>query len=191
MKLDVPYKIISEISTDILDNIIKNFTEEDWYINDYRRLVGTMKNTNSIGIKHTEKCVNSDPYSNDAIRSIKEDVLYDKYYSLIEPILEHLKTTHVYRQYAAFFARLEPHSCVGAHKDGNKPFLALCNRIHVPIITNPAVKYIIEGVEYYWERGKIYEFDNMREHAVVNRSNEYRVHLVINLYNLTDEELNN
>jgi hypothetical protein len=190
MKLDIPYKKVSEISINILDNIIANFVEEDWHVDDYRRNAGNMENTNSIDVIHTKKCVNSDPNSNDAIRSIQKGILYDKYYPLIEPILDHLKTVYIYRQYAAFFARLEPHAIIGTHRDGNKPFLASCHRVHVPIITNPEVKYTIEGVEYYWEKGSIYEFDNMRPHGVINRSNDYRVHLVINLYNLTDEELN-
>ena len=56
---------------------------------------------------------------------------------------------------------------------------------------NPDVKYVIDDIEYYWEKGNIYEFDNMRLHGVINRSNQHRVHLVINLYNLTDEELHN
>jgi aspartyl/asparaginyl beta-hydroxylase (cupin superfamily) len=48
---------------------------------------------------------------------------------------------------------------------------------------------MIDKNMYYWERGKIYEFDNTRLHGVYNNSNEYRIHLVINLYNLSDEQL--
>ncbi len=191
MKLTIPYKKVSEIPLKIIDDIVSSFVEEDWHTSDYRKKADNMESTNSIPIFHTEKCINSDPYSNDAIRSIRKYPLYDKYYPLIDPILQHLKSIYEYRQYAAFFARLAPRSVVGSHVDGNKPFLASCHRIHVPIVTNSEVSYVIEGMEYYWKKGSVYEFDNMREHGVINRSDQYRIHLVINLYNLTNEELNN
>ena len=187
MKLDVPYKQLSTIPYDIIDNLVFNISENDWYISDYRNNATNMGNTNSIPIQHTEKCLGGEPGS--AIRNIKKEVLYDKYFPLIEPILDHLKQHYSYHTYTAFLARLDSKSEIGMHRDGNGPFLSLCHRIHVPIITNPDVKYVIDDVEYYWEKGNVYEFDNMRVHGVINRSEEYRVHLVINLYSLETVQL--
>lgn len=187
MKMDVPCKLISNIPESVINNIENAFTEEDWFVKDYRGALDNMVSVNSLPVYHSEICYKN-MSDNSVIRSIKKMPLYDKYYPLIEPILEQLKQHYEYRQYAAFFARLAPNSSVGEHADhGN--FLSLCHRIHVPIITNDKVFYKIDGQMFSWKRGEVYEFDNMRRHTSINKSEEYRVHLVINLYNLTDEQL--
>ena len=188
MKLDVPQKIIREIPTSLIDNLLNAFTEEDWHISDYRNGAGGMSKTNTIPILHTPLC-RTGQCDMGAIKSIKKELLYDKYYPLVEPILELLKENYQYRQCALFITRLAPHSVIESHPDSGN-FLELCHRVHVPLKTNPKVKYVIDDVPYYWEAGKVYEFDNTRVHGVINESDDYRIHLIINLYNLTDDELN-
>ena len=188
MKLEVDQKVVCSIDKMLIDNIVNTFVEDDWIISDYRRNIITMNTTNTIPVFHTPLC-RTGQYDMEPIRKLRKELLYDKYFPLIEPILDVLKEHYEFRQYAIFMTRVEPHSSIGEHRDkGN--FLELCNRIHVPLVTNPAVKYIIEDVPYYWEAGKIYEFDNTRLHRVENNSDDYRIHLIINLYNITDEELN-
>ncbi len=185
--MDVPFKVVTNISIDLLDNIINNIEESDWYFSDYRNAVGNMESVNSIPIHHTPLCA-SGLCNNKAIREIRKEPLYVKYYPLIEPILKELKEHYNFRQYAAFLARLHPHTNIGMHPDSGN-FLTLCHRVHVPLVTNPKIEYIIEDKKYYWKKGTIYEFDNTLLHGVSNKSNNHRIHLVINLYNLTDEEL--
>jgi len=77
-------------------------------------------------------------------------------------------------------AELPAGAKIAAHIDNGIGITAV-HRIHVPIITNPAVHFFIDKVSYYLEAGVVYEFDNTRLHAVDNRSAERRVHLMCDL----------
>lgn len=176
MKLDVKYKIIGELDSSIINNIKESLVEDDWFNYDYRRpmFVETEERGtyNSIMIRHSSE------YDNNTIRNMP---LYDKYYPLIEPILEKLKTYYDYEEYVALLARLQPGAIVNNHSDSGD-FLEYIHRIHVPIITNTNSKYTIENETMHWATGKMYEFDNMRLHGAINEGSEDRVHLIINLY---------
>jgi hypothetical protein len=52
-------------------------------------------------------------------------------------------------------------------------------RIHVPIITNPAVEFTCGGETVHMARGECWMFDSFRWHEVHNRGDERRVHLVL------------
>jgi hypothetical protein len=185
MKLDVPQKIIGDISMELVDNLLHAIEEDDWHEEDYRRDAGSMNHCNSIPIHHTELCYSA-LETKEPIRMIRECKLYDKFIPYINPILDELRKHYNFNQYACFLARLNPNQRVDAHIDRGT-FLSMCHRVHVPLKSNAKVKYIIENNTYYWEPGKIYEFDNMRLHGVVNTSEEDRIHLVVNLYNLPED----
>ena len=184
MKLDVPYKVLCDFDESLIEDIKNTIEEDDWYVNTVRNQMGNLEQTQSIILRYFEdytKITNiSDPNWN---KNIKNHALYNKYSSLIEKSLKQItdKTDIKVKDYLCFFARLRPNGKVGEHKDtGN--FLETCHRIHIPIVTHPECKYIIEGVEYHWETGKVYEFDNTRDHGVDNRNNAWRIHLMFNIY---------
>lgn len=183
MKLDVPFFEICDVPENIVDTIAESITEEDWYSNDYRNAVGNMDDTNSIPIHHTPLCA-SGLCTDEPIQKIRKEPAYEKFYPLIKPVLDILSEKYTYNQYSCFLARLKPGGKVGMHVDqGN--FLTKCHRIHLPLVTDENVLYVIDGVATHWKKGTLYEFDNTRIHGVLNNSEKtYRVHMVINLYNL-------
>jgi hypothetical protein len=181
MKLAVPYIEICDMPDELISGILGAIAEEDWHVSDYRRSAGNMSSTNTIPIHHTPLCATCG--TEEAIKAIRKEVLFEKFEPLLTPFLELLRGYYEFNQYAAFIARLHPHGDIGMHPDSGV-FLETCHRIHLPLQTNPKVAYCIEDQEYYWQRGKAYEFDNTRLHGVKNRSDEFRIHLVVNLYNL-------
>lgn len=185
MKLDIDQKEICDIDINIINDILNNIDENDWYVDDYRQSVPSMCDTSSIPIFHSSEC-HLNP--NKALWSVKKRPLFDKYYPLIKPILEKFKDYYDFNYHASFLSRIHPQGIIGYHIDQGE-FLERCHRIHVPIQTNENVFYWINGREYNWITGKSYEFDNTLQHAVFNRSNEHRIHLIINLYKLEDSEL--
>lgn len=187
VKLPEPCYEICDVPDALISGVLELIDEADWHVSDYRREAGNMESTNSIPIHHTPLCATCP--TDEAIKSIRKELLYEKYAASIRPILELLGTKYKYNQYAAFISRLEPNASIGMHRDRGA-YLETCRRIHVPLFTNPKVAYCIERKEYYWMRGKAYEFDNTRPHGVKNRSDEYRIHLVINLYDLPDDFIN-
>jgi aspartyl/asparaginyl beta-hydroxylase (cupin superfamily) len=73
-----------------------------------------------------------------------------------------------------------PGASVGEHADEGIS-LEQTHRCHVAVVTNPEVRFVIEGSSYYLEPGEAYEVDNMRLHSVSNPTGQRRVHLICNI----------
>lgn len=68
---------------------------------------------------------------------------------------------------------------VPSHSDGNYTWRNRV-RIHVPIITHPDILFSSVGnIDVHMAAGEAWTFDNWRQHAVYNRSDVDRIHLVI------------
>jgi hypothetical protein len=52
-------------------------------------------------------------------------------------------------------------------------------RIHVPVITNPGVRFFCGGEDVHMRPGEAWVFDSFRMHEVRNEGSEKRVHLVL------------
>jgi len=70
-------------------------------------------------------------------------------------------------------AEIKPHTdnCLG-YEDG-------CFRLHVPIVTNSEVEFILDGKRLVMNEGECWYIDANFTHSVANRGQEDRVHLVI------------
>ena len=49
------------------------------------------------------------------------------------------------------------------------------HRIHIPITTNPRVRFMIDGRPYQFKIGEAYEINNQRTHSVMNKGDEDRI----------------
>lgn len=52
-------------------------------------------------------------------------------------------------------------------------------RSHIPIVTNPAVHFVIDGERKHLRAGEVCEINHWREHTVRNDGETDRVHLVV------------
>lgn len=70
-------------------------------------------------------------------------------------------------------ARINPHRdyCLG-YEDG-------VFRLHIPIVTNPNVEFILAGERVIMDEGTCWYINANEEHSVANRGTEDRIHLVI------------
>ena len=75
---------------------------------------------------------------------------------------------------------LGPHAKIAPHRDGGAG-VVLVHRLHVPVVSNPGVKFFIDDIAHYLEPGIAYEFDNTRRHGVDNDSDSPRVHLMCDI----------
>jgi hypothetical protein len=55
------------------------------------------------------------------------------------------------------------------------------HRIHVPITTNPRVRFMIDGQPYRFKIGEAYEINNQLHHSVMNKGNEDRITFIFEL----------
>jgi hypothetical protein len=187
MKLEVPCLEVCDVPEQLIENLLDSIEERDWFAKDFRKEFGNLGASDSILLRHSIMCGDISCHDNDAaIEDLKNQPLYDKFSAQVEPFLSLLREHYVFNEYAAFIARMHSNAEIDMHVDrGN--FLSKCHRVHIPLQTNERVAYCIGDQEYYWRRGKAYEFDNTRPHGVKNRSSEFRIHLIVNLYNIEDQ----
>jgi hypothetical protein len=76
----------------------------------------------------------------------------------------------------AMAAKLLAGGRINLHKDAH-PSFAAAHRIHVPLVTNPDVDFVIRGKSHYLEEGVAYEVSNLDYHAVTNRGAD-RIHFI-------------
>ena len=74
--------------------------------------------------------------------------------------------------------RLDAGCEVGLHVDFNYHWFSRV-RIHIPVVTNPAVSFHCGPETLHMAAGECWLFDSWRRHKVVNASAETRIHLVI------------
>jgi len=75
------------------------------------------------------------------------------------------------------FMRLQPGAVVPPHCDINYHWINR-TRIHIPVVTDPDVKFICDGQQVHMAAGEAWIFDNWRQHTVENNSDITRIHLV-------------
>jgi len=67
------------------------------------------------------------------------------------------------------------------------------HRIHVPITTNPRVRFMLDGRPYQFKVGQAYEINNQKMHSVMNKGSEDRITFIFdyippNLIDSVDDE---
>ena len=63
---------------------------------------------------------------------------------------------------------------INPHFDSHASFRR-SHRIHIPITTNPRVRFMIDGKPHRLEVGKVYEINNQKTHSVINTGTEDRI----------------
>ena len=74
----------------------------------------------------------------------------------------------------AMAAKLLAGGKIKPHRDAH-PSFHYSHRIHVPITTNPRVRFMIDGRPYRMEVGQGYEINNQKVHSVMNKGAEDRI----------------
>ena len=101
------------------------------------------------------------------------------------PLLAH---TPYFREILAAFAcplhavrlmRLAPGSFIKEHQDGDLDFEHGAVRLHIPVTTNAAVEFLLNGSRVVMECGSVWYLRLSDSHSVANRGQTDRVHLVI------------
>jgi len=75
--------------------------------------------------------------------------------------------------------RLDAGAVINPHRDYCLGYEDGVFRIHIPIITNPEVEFILAGERIVMEEGSCWYIDANEEHSVANKGSADRIHLVI------------
>jgi len=74
----------------------------------------------------------------------------------------------------AMAAKLLAGAKITPHTDKH-PSFHRGHRIHVPITTNPRVRFMIDGKPYQFRVGEAYEINNQKTHSVMNKGKDDRI----------------
>lgn len=74
----------------------------------------------------------------------------------------------------AMAAKLKSGGIINPHTDRH-PSFHVGHRIHIPITTNPRVRFMIDGQPYQLQVGEAYEINNQKTHSVMNKGKDDRI----------------
>ena len=77
----------------------------------------------------------------------------------------------------AVMARVGAGARIMPHTDTH-PSFHCSHRVHIPLVTNPRVRFTIAGKPYALEEGHAYEINNQKPHSVMNNGGEGRIHFI-------------
>jgi len=174
MDIDVPLRELGEYDINALRDLILAQDEQAWLGNTYRQAqYDVHQMTNSIVMIFTD---GSGWPNIDVKREVGWDLLAEQAVPLMQRILEdHYPPGGTIIR--AMAARLEAGGIIKPHRDKH-PSFHYGHRIHIPIYTNPRVRFMIDGRPYKLEVGKVYEINNQQQHSVMNKGKEGRINFI-------------
>ena len=116
--------------------------------------------------------------------------LWSEWRPLLEPVLTAATADYGYRRGAfprVMLARMAPGGEIEPHQDSN-PAAQWPHKIHIPLVTNPDVSFLVDDVDYHFAEGEAVEVNNMAFHAVNNRGTTDRIHLIFEYFDLDQPE---
>ena len=164
--------------------ILKTVPEEEWnkdtvVRNSKEKVDNTNLDTRALMLKYkSEFYEKNDTEILNKLQPILKQIVSDikKFYRY-----ENLKLT------AILFSELKKGGIIPEHVDDGK-MLTTNHRIHIPLLSDPAVKFALDHKDYYLEPGHGYEINNQLLHGVKNESNTARIHMIIDLKEWKDGE---
>lgn len=119
-------------------------------------------------------------------RDSYERPLWQEWKELLEPVLAAATADYGYANGAfprVMLARMGPGGVIHPHRDEN-PAAKWPHKIHVPLQTNDDVAFFVDGTSYHFAEGEAVEVNNMGVHAVENRGESDRIHLIFEYYDV-------
>ncbi|MFK8050000.1 MAG: aspartyl/asparaginyl beta-hydroxylase domain-containing protein [Halioglobus sp.] len=174
MDIGQPLRELGEFDISGLQDVILGLGDDDWLGNEYRQdTYEVHEQTQSIVMVFTD---GSGWPNIEVVRESGWDLLAEQAVPLMHEILEkHYPPGGTIIR--AMAARLIPGGIIKPHKDKH-PSFHFGHRIHIPLVTNPRVRFMLDGKPYKFEVGKVYEINNQKQHSVMNKGDEGRINFI-------------
>ena len=161
----------NEFDVEAIRNRVERIPAATWLESGREKLFDVHKYTQSLQLVHFEDFKHEQPVYRE---------LYDDLRNELEPLLDYIATYYQNNGFVVrlLLAKLLAGGNIKRHTDAGYSLLN-CHRIHVPLITNDKVVFVIGGEEKKMRVGELWEINNSLDHAVDNRSSEDRIHLIV------------
>lgn len=171
MDIGIPLKELGPLDTTALCELILKQDESAWNEDDFRQQeYDVHKQTESIVLVFTDG-------ENWPSSEVRKGPGWDRLSSAAIPLMHDIIARHyppggtIIR---AMAAKLLAGGKITPHTDQHASFHA-GHRIHIPITTNPRVRFMIDGRPYSFKLGEAYEINNQKTHSVMNKGAEDRI----------------
>ncbi len=174
MDIGVEQKCLGEVDIQALSERILSQEPEAWAEQAIRQQTYEVhKDTESIVMLF---CDEGWPEEGEIYR----DSGWDHLAEVAMPVIEYIIDTYYTpggTLLRAMAAKLRAGGRIRPHRDMLRSF-HMGHRVHVPITTNEAVRFMIEGKPYNFEVGHAYELNNQKKHSVMNMGREDRISFI-------------
>ena len=160
-----------DVNLEFIKRKLAKIPEREWHKSGREKTYEVHKQTQALLLIHDEDFRHYNPTYHD---------LYSEFKKELKPVYDFIADYFNHDGYIVrvLFARLKGHGRIDTHTDGLYSLLK-CHRIHIPIITNDTVVFTIGGEEKVLGEGEMWEINNATMHAVDNRSDQDRIHLIV------------
>jgi hypothetical protein len=177
-KFDGHVRDLGEIPRELLTTLVDKVTANAhlWVVDDSRFLTAHPDSRHIVF-----RFPDSYPHSH---RSASYTELWDDWAALLKPVIAIVGERYGFVEWTTskiMLSSLRAHAQVPRHVDAN-PSSLVPHKVHVPLVTNPGVTFVIEGERHHLPIGRAYEINNLLVHAVENVSDLERVHLIFEIY---------
>ena len=174
MDIDVPLRELGAVAIDSLSEAILSLPQAAWLENQQRQQdYDVHRSTESIVLIFTDGAGWPDI-------TLTRESGWDLLSSVAVPLMTGIIKNHYEHGgtiIRAMAAKLLPGEVISPHRDAH-PSFHHGHRIHVPIKTNPRVRFMIEGQPYKMKVGEAYEINNQNTHSVMNKGAEERINFI-------------
>lgn len=170
MDIDKPIRELGDIDAAELHESILRLDQQTWLANDQRQTEYEVhRKTQSVILVFCDGSMND--------LEVRKMDGWDLLADSAVPVMHEL----IARAYPpggtiirAMAAKLLAGGRIAPHFDSHASFRR-SHRVHVPITTNPRVRFMIDGQPYRLQVGQAYEINNQKTHSVMNSGQDDRI----------------
>ena len=113
-------------------------------------------------------------YVND---QLLDTTLGKEYKKITEQVLKHVPGKIL----RGAIVRMFPGTKIPMHFDGHEPLWTYCHRLHLPVITEPGVRFVYETTGRHLEKNTLVEVNNFVLHGVHHDGDHVRYHVMYDI----------
>ena len=150
---------------------VEQIPAPSWTESGRERLFFVHRDTQALQLVHFEDHKYTKPDYRELFHELQDE---------LEPVVDYIARYYDNNGFIVrlVLAKLLAGGKIPHHTDAGYSLLN-CHRVHIPIITNSQVAFTVGGEEKNMQAGEMWEINNGLDHAVENRGDDDRVHLIV------------
>ncbi len=168
------FRLLGRVEASAIKQQIQRLTEADWEASNWRQnRFDAHADTQTIQLIFDTDFRHEDPTPREKYFELGFD-------TLLQPLIETISDYYTGDGYVvrAILVRLKARGTIPKHVDTGYTLMN-CRRVHMPVVSTDQVEFTVGGEHQVMKEGELWEINNAREHSVVNKGDEGRVHLII------------